>query len=391
MAKQKLEVEIGANTKEFDSKLKGASKGVDSFGKELAAIAGAAAAAAGAIAIMTDWFKKTEAGADFMNSTLRVSKDLLSNLMLGQRLQLKESLSIAEAENKIRAGNRTDLIKEAILNRDIRKYRLEAYDDTKSIQERLDAQTKALEKQRELEKYRKDDLKEELEVVQRGLAINPIDTGLLNKQAELIAAIFNADESESLRMVSYLNTLKKQMQDRANSLVDAFTDIKEIVEEIDGTGVNKVSTGSPNIQIEGLAERGGLTGGPKSVNHVEDLTKALQVQQEAVGILSSGFRELFTSTGNGFADMVESIGNSLKSLAAEILAKSAIFALMAILFPGTSFGAMGLTGLRNMFGANAFSGGGKVLSGAGGGGVSKPLDVVGNIKGRDISLSLKRS
>jgi hypothetical protein len=136
----------------------------------------------------------------------------------------------------------------------------------------------------------------------------------------------------------------------------------------------------------------GLSSGPKELKgQVEDLTNALYYQAEAVNILSNGFSQLFSSTGNGFQGMIDTIIEGIKRMVAELLAKAAILTLIRVLLPGPGPAVNATTELMNMFWSGLFSGGGS--AGNVGGIVSQGVNVnvQGVIKGKDIALSLMRN
>jgi hypothetical protein len=113
------------------------------------------------------------------------------------------------------------------------------------------------------------------------------------------------------------------------------------------------------IQGGGLARGGAdLAQGPEAVSGVEDMTRALNIQYEAVGILSDAFYSLFSSTENGFAEMANAIISSIQRIAAEMLAKAAIFGLIQLLFPGSGLAVNATKGMWSMLGINGFASGG---------------------------------
>lgn len=129
-----------------------------------------------------------------------------------------------------------------------------------------------------------------------------------------------------------------------------------------------------------------LADAPKFTKPIEDMTDALILQGEAINILTNGFDTLFSSTENGFNNMIDTIIDGLKRLVAEYLAKAAIFTLIRMLFPGSGLAVMATQNLWNM------GLGGKATGGLGGF-QSQPLNVnvVGSIKGKDIALALRRN
>jgi hypothetical protein len=158
-----------------------------------------------------------------------------------------------------------------------------------------------------------------------------------------------------------------------------------------------------------------LSGGPEAVTAVEDMTNALMLQNEAINILTNGFDTLFSSAGEGFKGMIDTMIDGMKRLVAEYLAKAAIFTLIRMLFPGSGLAVGATKGLAGM-------GLGKFVGFASGGMVFGPqlamvgenssrsnpevimpmnklasmmggqiIKVDGKIKGKDIALALRRN
>lgn len=158
-----------------------------------------------------------------------------------------------------------------------------------------------------------------------------------------------------------------------------------------------------------------LAGGPEFKEPIDDMTNALMLQSEAVNILANGFDTLFSSAGEGFKGMIDTMIDGMKRLVAEYLAKAAVLFLIRALFPA-SVAAEGATkGLQGM-------GLGKLMGFASGGMVFGPqlamvgenssranpevimpmnklasimggqiIKVDGRIKGKDIALVLRRN
>ena len=156
-----------------------------------------------------------------------------------------------------------------------------------------------------------------------------------------------------------------------------------------------------------------LADAPKFTKPIEDMTDALILQGEAINILTNSFDTLFTSAEDGFANMVDTMIDGMKRLAAEYLAKAAIFGLIMALFPATGAATFAQKSLWSMFGINGFATGGMVfgpqlamvgenssrsnpevimpmnkLSQMMGGQI---IEVKGTIKGKDIALALRRN
>lgn len=354
MGKQRFEAELGLNTKEFDAKLQGAQSGFSGLAKHIGAITAAIGIASSAFAVLNSWFKKTEQGADFMNSTLRVSRQILTDLISGQKTQLGETIKLAQKENEVRFGNYKDAVKIAELERDIRKYRLESVDPALSLQQRYDAITKALEKQRDLEKYKKADIKEELDIVRQLLNKDLTNADLWKRYTDLKVQFLNADESESLRIIQFRNSLLNEMKGRADALVEAFTPLEPTIEgaaeAVDKLkdSIEKVYIGIPSFTdlastqnmtaVSGISQILGeksvynakLAPAPKlGTEQINQVTKALYQQEEAVGILSGAFDTLFNSTEKGFENMVNYFIGQIKKLMAELIARKIVMALFS--------------------------------------------------------------
>ena len=152
-------------------------------------------------------------------------------------------------------------------------------------------------------------------------------------------------------------------------------------------GESFAEVGQKGIMGGGLARGGSdLAGGPEATNPVNEMTDALQLQSEAVNILTNSFDTLFSSTTNGFQNMVATMIDGMKRLVAEYLAKALIFGLIRALFPGSDLAIGATEQLWNM------GLGGKAKGGLGGF-QSQPLDVnvTGILKGKDIALVLRRN
>ncbi|HUX56732.1 MAG TPA: hypothetical protein VMV77_07150, partial [Bacteroidales bacterium] len=95
-----------------------------------------------------------------------------------------------------------------------------------------------------------------------------------------------------------------------------------------------VSKGVP--ALPGIQPYGGhvATGAEINQRQIQAMTESLQEQQIAVGILSSAFDALFTSTEDGFKAMIDSIISGLKRLVAELLARAAVLTLINIISGG---------------------------------------------------------
>jgi hypothetical protein len=379
---------------------------------------GAAAAAAGfAFKAIIDWTKQQNFGIDSMNVGLSVTKQLFTDLITGQQVNLRQAIDIARKENDIRAGDRRDLVWEAKLRRDIRAARLGSVDEEKSLTERIKDATRALEKQQELEQYIKDDLKEELDVVEEKLKINRTDEALLMKRAQLQAAILNTDESESLRIITYRNSLLKEQKKRVDDLVDAFTELNQAQGSTPRTSAPGKVTNLPSVsgvQISGLPVAEGLQAGNTELKHQmtvmeqilttgRDMAADLSMQIiESIGAAFAGgnvkeigkelllslanfmsqFGKLLITLGLGLDAFVKSLKtmNPVIAIAAGIALIAAAGAIKGLMDKGVSPSGGGSGGSR---------GGGYSSSGAYA--VAGGERLVAKLRGKDIEIALRRT
>lgn len=80
------------------------------------------------------------------------------------------------------------------------------------------------------------------------------------------------------------------------------------------------------------------------------MNQSLMEQSAAVGILSQSFDVLFTSTEDGFKNMIESIITGLKRLVAELLARMAVLTILNAITGGGAGGGNVLKGALSSMG-----------------------------------------
>ena len=439
-----LVVKITGDNKDLKSKLKDSEGDVRSFGDKFKAFASSASAAIGVLVtgltIMAGWWKTQVQGIDAMNVAMAVTKQLITDIMRGQGLNLKEAAAIAKEQNRIRADDRKDLVNEALLLRDIRRYRLKSVDVEKTLADRLNAANKALEKTLELESYRKKDLYENLKVTERALQINKDDEKLLQKRAELIAAIANVDESESLRLINYRNTLLGEQKNRVKDLIDAYTELENVtalrgIKPIAGPAnisptarpFDKEAVGmAADLVFMNIGRTGGhnLRGAPKTILSQEDKEAMASMNDELNAemsemeyILTSG-RDMAVDLGS---QIIEGLGEAMAGGNVKDIGKGLLLSLANFL---SQFGKLLITmglgmeafikslatmnpviavaaGAAMLLAAGAIrglvSGGGRQVASGGGGGYSGGLqaqnlrvEVYGKISGKDLVIASKR-
>jgi hypothetical protein len=152
--------------------------------------------------------------------------------------------------------------------------------------------------------------------------------------------------------------LLKQIQ-ATEELIKSYTTLERAVIKIE-----KIKIAVPNLG-GGFPKASGLQpapGKPSEAEHelatIEAVTAELEKQELAVGILSSAFDALFTSTEDGFKAMIDSIITSIKRLLAELLARVAILTLLNILTGGgVKFGTILKSAFTSMGIAQGAAGG----------------------------------
>lgn len=154
-----------------------------------------------------------------------------------------------------------------------------------------------------------------------------------------------------------------------------------------------------------------LADAPKSPSPViKDMTKELMLQNDAINILANGFDSFFSSTENGFRDMMNTIISELQRLLNYYISKAVIFGLIKAFFPESSLIS---GGFKNFMGFPGFANGGMVFgpqfamvgenSTRSNPEVIMPMnklasmmgtqvvEVKGTIRGKDIALALRRN
>jgi len=149
---------------------------------------------------MKEAIMSTVGGLDYMNQVAEVSRQLFYDLVTTGQLsfdKLQKAAEAAEIMNKIRAGDRQDLIEVAKLERAVNDARFEASNQMASNAEKLEALNKAYVAHNKLYDYQIQDKKEDLEATMKLLELRPRDEKLLLRQAELVAKIISLDSQRS--------------------------------------------------------------------------------------------------------------------------------------------------------------------------------------------------
>ena len=155
--------------------------------------------------------------------------------------------------------------------------------------------------------------------------------------------------------------------------VQSFTSFSGMVEP------NKISQLK---SIYGVSGEGALKQGPAAINEV---TEALQWQEEVLAGLTAAFSDMFANVSGGFDDMIDSLVKSLQRYVQEVLARAAILALMNIIAPGSSMAVSAHKSLGSLIplGTGLFGGKKSVAS------TSGPIEF--KIHGKDLQTVLQRN
>ena len=244
----------------------------------------------------------------------------------------------------------------------------------------------------------------------------------LNEQLKLekenLEQIDITDRKGLLTQLQVIDALQKRIDQlsklpetrKANPLIEMLSVPKGFTEATDNSWQKLWDDYAKFQQIQNK-----LADAPEMKKPVEDMTNALMLQNEAINILTNGFDTLFSSAGEGFKGMIDTMIDGMKRLVAEYLAKAVIFGLIRALFPGSGLAVGATKGLAGM-------GLGKFVGFASGGMVFGPqlamvgenssrsnpeviaplnklmgmmgpqiVEVKGTIKGKDIALALRRN
>lgn len=174
-------------------------------------------------------------------------------------------------------------------------------------------------------------------------------------------------QKEQLAAISQLKGLKK-IQEPINE-VSKFPTLK---------GLPGFKPGAPDV----ISEYGGSPG---------DMIKEFSDMQTALMDLSATFSTFFSDVNLGFQGMVDGVITGLKRLVMELIAKSAILALLSVITGVPLSGAMFKKLLFGNF--SSMIGGGTGIGGSGwksSGNIQQSITLQGVLKGKDIYLSNQR-
>lgn len=152
-------------------------------------------------------------------------------------------------------------------------------------------------------------------------------------------------------------------------LIEKLTTLDETIKRTEPTGktrsplIGALSGGIPSLP--GLQGYGGQKADDMQIqaNLIDEMNQSLMEQSAAVGILSQSFDVLFTSTEDGFKNMIESIITGLKRLVAELLARMAVLTILNAITGGGAGGGNVLKGALSSMGFIKMASGGTVPPG----------------------------
>jgi len=183
-------------------------------GKQLLGFGGYVALAASALTKLKDAFMETEIGAKVTRQWTEAVKTFFQNVIQGNismaGVNAAAATQVAKEMDKIRQGDREDLVVIARLENELHQLRLKSADVTKSISEQLRFQVLADKKENELIEFKLKDKEEELKIVQTMLAFRSDDTKLLDQQAQLEAEIIEIKGEKSLRIAAKMSALREK-------------------------------------------------------------------------------------------------------------------------------------------------------------------------------------
>lgn len=165
---------------------------------------------------------------------------------------------------------------------------------------------------------------------------------------------YEADiENASVADINFIQTTLKKIQ-ALKKEIEVLTTLKIVREK--GPGI--VPTG--HLTIPALrGELEGLAGAPETIipiKTIEELTKGLLTQNDAVNILANSFEELFSKTGKGFQGMIDNMLAALNRLLAEMVAKAVLWTILNIITGGTAGTFKAFMGFGNTLTAGGAAG-----------------------------------
>jgi|WetSurMetagenome_2_1015567.scaffolds.fasta_scaffold00157_46 hypothetical protein len=434
-----LVIRIKGDKTQLDSTLNDASKKVKGFASILPAIGVAATAA---FAVLVSWVKDTSIGLEAMNVGLKASKQLLTDLIMGQGLHIKEAIKNAKEQSKIQQDDIREGYQIKTLQSQLAQLIRESADQTLSHSERLKKLTEAMAKEKELKEFLLADAREELKNAFEAWKLNLASVDAKKRYYEVAGRIRDIEGSDSRRLQSQFTAELVAQKKRADELVDAFTPLPKIFDELSMAAANFMG-GRGLLPQSGLkigisGRKNQLAMGPASGNQemanamaaantdaeafamseadlrAEDFQKQWvdnwkQATDEVTSMISDAFIGVFEAIGSGsfqgfgdqllqnfgsfianFGKMLVAMGTSMLLAQTLLKAPSIPTAIAAIAAGGVAMAVGGMMmGMASRQSGN--------LGGTGGSSGASNLqqqnmkvEVYGKIKGKDIVISSRR-
>jgi len=168
--------------------------------------------------------------------------------------------------------------------------------------------------------------------------------------------------------------IKKQ-----KGLIKTTTEYAQVLEDIQKIGnyadVKKINIGLPdkfkkesvwaNARKTDWSDSSNLYSGKWKEQQaaIEEYNNSLNSQIGIVNELAKNFEDMFKHVGGGFKGMISAMLDSLRLLAAELLGKAAIYAVLQLIAPGSSMAVTALTNLRKFVGIKGYADGSNYTSG----------------------------
>lgn len=230
----------------------------------------------------------------------------------------------------------------------------------------------------------------------------------LSEEKAILEQLDIADKGRIQTQLQAIDALEKRI--KSLTTLSTLREVNPMIGKADAPG--SLAGSWQKLQEESKDAWDKLAGGPEAVTAINDMTEAMMLQVEGINILANGFDSLFSSTEDGFKNMIDTMIDGLKRLAAEYLAKAVIFGLVRALFPASNMAIGATKGLQGL-GLIGFAEGGLAFgpqlamvgenSSRGNPEVIMPMnklasmmgpqivEVKGTIKGKDIALALRRN
>jgi hypothetical protein len=421
MAKQKLEAELGLNTKEYNNGIDMAIDKIKAFASSAGMLAGTVIVATKVAMDLVDAFKQTSIAIDTTNVISHLYKQTLSDIVNLQQSHASQAIENAVMENRLRQKEYEDLLEISKLNERIAIDRLDSADRTKSDEDRMISLKRALEGMHDLMNQRLGDKKEELNLAMKEWEADVQNEAKKKKAMQIVSDMHNLKAEAYMserRMTIELTNLQDEQNKKQQEAIDKIKELGQALQkafqEDAAKAIKEAAEALEKLKKAndvGYAEGWGHVGlsdiynqSPKGVGNgmpglqpyggtLENTTKALSSQQEAVLALSDTFSSFFSNVDKGFKGMIDGVIKGIERMVQEMIARAAIMALISAITGVPLSGNMlksilpsGLGTLLETGGSNL--GGTDSINGLSNG---VNVNVTGEISGKNIALALRRN